>query len=57
MNDKEYRDICAMFAMQVLLKEDLDCDVDKQKGRKWVAEQAYKTADIMLNERNKRGTN
>lgn len=52
MNDKEYRDLCAMFALQVFLKDDIERREDKQQGRAWIAEQAYKMADVMLTERN-----
>lgn len=54
MNDKEYRDLCAMFAMQVLLKYDLERGEYQGKGRDWVATQAYKVADSMATERNTR---
>ena len=52
MNDKEYKDLCALFAMQVFLKDDIDRREDKQMGRGWIAEQSYKIADVMLTERN-----
>jgi len=54
MNDKEYKDLCAMFAMQVFLKDDIDRREDKQHGRQWIAEQAYKIADVMVTERKQR---
>ena len=57
MNDKEYRDLCALFAMQVFLKDDIDRREDKQMGRQWIAEQAYKIADVMATERKQRDSN
>lgn len=54
MNDKEFRDIAALFAMQVLLKYDIELGEYKGNGRDWVASQAYKVADSMATERNTR---
>lgn len=44
MNDNELRDILAALAMQSLIKQDA-------ATHKWVAHQAYKFADAMLDER------
>lgn len=44
MNDNELRDILAALAMQSLIKQDA-------ATHKWVAHQAYKYADAMLDER------
>ena len=52
MNDKEFRDLAALFAMQVFLKDDIDRREDKQMGRAWCAEQAFKVADALVTERN-----
>ena len=51
MNDKEFRDLAALLAMQSLI-ESLILD-----GRANIAEQAFKMADAMLTERKSRGTN
>ena len=51
MNDNEYRDLCALFAMQAFLKDDIERREDKQKGRDWITEQSFKIADVMLNQR------
>lgn len=51
MNDKEFRDVCALLAMQIFLRDDMDRDTDKQMGRKWIADQSYKLADIMAERR------
>lgn len=55
MNDstKEMLDIFAALAMQEFLRYDINVSVDNQKRPKWVAEQSYKVARAMLNERNK----
>ena len=57
MNDKEYKDLCALFAMQVFLKDDIDRREDKQMGRQWIVEQSYKIADVMATERKQRDSN
>lgn len=44
MNGDELRDILAALAMQSLIKQDA-------ATHKWVAHQAYKYADAMLDER------
>ena len=44
MNDNELRDILAALAMQSLIGQDA-------ATHKWVAHQAYKYADAMLDER------
>ena len=44
MNQDELRDILAALAMQSLIKQDA-------ATHKWVAHQAYKYADAMLDER------
>jgi len=46
-NDSELRDIFAALAMQALIKEAYGSGVTN----KWVAHQAYKYADCMLDER------
>ena len=51
MNDKEFRDLAALFAMQVFLKDDIDRREDKQMGRGWIAEQSFKVADALVIER------
>jgi len=54
MNDKEFRDLAALFAMQVFLKDDIDRREDKQMGRDWIAEQSFKVADVIVSERKNR---
>jgi len=46
-NDSELRDIFAALAMQALIQEAYGSGVTN----KWVAHQAYKYADCMLDER------
>jgi len=46
-NDSELRDIFAALAMQALIKEAYGSGVTNR----WVAHNAYKYADIMLDER------
>lgn len=54
MNDNEFRDICALFAMQIFLKDDMDrFETGKTMGHKWVAEQSFKMADAMVEQRKK----
>ena len=54
MDDKQFRDLCALFAMQVFLKDDIDRREDKQMGRDWIAEQSFKVADSLVSERKNR---
>ena len=54
MDDKQFRDLCALFAMQVFLKDDIDRREDKQMGRDWIAEQSFKVADVLVSERKNR---
>lgn len=57
MNDNEFRDICALMAMQQFLKDDLarlDANHDtKTMGHAWVAKQSFMMADIMVEQRKK----
>jgi hypothetical protein len=48
MNEKDFRDVCAMFALNGLLKE---ANGDYADGA--IAELAYSLADAMLEVRNK----
>jgi hypothetical protein len=52
MNDNDFRDLCALLAMQVLLKEDIKRGIDKQMGRDWVSLNSFKIAESMVEERN-----
>ena len=56
MNEKDFRDVCAMFAMNGILKSYAMSEVFEEQHefgfKKTIAKDAYKMADAMLEARN-----
>lgn len=56
MLDEDLKDLFAMLAMQELLRSDLQVSVENQNGQRWIAQQAYALAEVMIEEK-RRGNN